>query len=104
PFGILYASIYGPEAALFCDLFQPQVRYTGISFVYKFSGIFASGLTRTIATALVQAYGGNGGWAIALYCAFTGLVSAASASWIAAMARRRADPRPGGSIGYAARD
>lgn len=23
PFGMLYASIYGPEAALFCDLFRP---------------------------------------------------------------------------------
>ena len=102
PFGILYASIYGPEAALFCDLFQPQVRYTGISFVYQFSGIFASGLTPIIATALVQAYGANGGWAIALYCAFAGLVSAASASWIAALARRRTELRPLGSVGYAA--
>ena len=76
PFAILYASIYGPEAALFCDLFRPQVRYTGISFVYQFSGIFASGLTPIIATALVQTYGINGGWAIALYCTFAGAVSA----------------------------
>jgi MFS family permease len=82
PFGILYASIYGPEAALFCDLFKPQVRYTGISFVYQFSGIFASGLTPIVATALVQAYGGNGGWAIAMYCVFAGVVSALSAAWI----------------------
>ena len=54
PFAVFYASIYGPEAALFCDLFRPQVRYTGISFVYQFSGIFASGLTPIIATALMQ--------------------------------------------------
>jgi MFS transporter, MHS family, shikimate and dehydroshikimate transport protein len=94
PFGILYASIYGPEAALFCDLFKPQVRYTGISFVYQFSGIFASGLTPIIATALVQVYGGSGGWAIAMYCVFAGLVSALSAVWISALARRRIEPRP----------
>ena len=37
PFGILYAAVYGPEAALFCDLFDAKVRYTGISFVYQFS-------------------------------------------------------------------
>src|SRR5690606_16866774 len=51
PFGILYASVYGPEAALFCELFDTDVRYTGISFVYQFSGIFASGITPMIATA-----------------------------------------------------
>ncbi len=89
PFGILYASIYGPEAALFCDLFGPQVRYTGISFVYQFSGIFASGLTPIIATALVQMYGPNSGWAIAWYCVFAGTVSALSAMWINRLARQR---------------
>ncbi|CAM5435458.1 Inner membrane metabolite transport protein yhjE OS=Afipia felis OX=1035 GN=yhjE_4 PE=4 SV=1 [Afipia felis] len=91
PFGILYASIYGPEAALFCDLFGPQVRYTGISFVYQFSGIFASGLTPIIATALVQMYGPHSGWAIALYCVFAGAVSALSAIWISRLARQRID-------------
>jgi MHS family shikimate/dehydroshikimate transporter-like MFS transporter len=89
PFGVFYASIYGPEAALFCDLFRPQVRYTGISFVYQFSGIFASGLTPIIATALMQSYGPNGGWAIASYCVFAGIVSALSALWISMLARRR---------------
>jgi MFS family permease len=89
PFGILYASIYGPEAALFCDLFKPQVRYTGISFVYQFSGIFASGLTPIIATWLLQAYGPKGGWAIALYCVFAGFVSGISAFWIKRLAQRR---------------
>ncbi|WJR75885.1 MFS transporter [Bradyrhizobium sp. NP1] len=89
PFGIFYASIYGPEAALFCDLFRPQVRYTGISFVYQFSGIFASGLTPIIATALIQGYGANGGWAIALYCLFAGIVSALSAVWIRSLERHR---------------
>lgn len=86
---MFYAAIYGPEAALFCDLFGPQVRYTGISFVYQFSGIFASGLTPIIAAALLQTYGANGGWAIASYCVFAGIVSALSALWIGLLARRR---------------
>lgn len=89
PFGIFYASIYGPEAALFCDLFKPQVRYTGISFVYQFSGIFASGLTPIIATYLVAAYGGSAGWAIAAYVVFAGVVSALSAVWINRLAKNR---------------
>jgi MHS family shikimate/dehydroshikimate transporter-like MFS transporter len=81
PFGILYASIYGPEAALFCDLFDAKVRYTGISFVYQFSGIFASGITPIIATALLKSGGGQP-WQICMYVLFAGVVSAISAAMI----------------------
>jgi MHS family metabolite:H+ symporter-like MFS transporter len=81
PFGILYASIYGPEAALFCDLFDAKVRYTGISFVYQFSGIFASGITPVIATALLKSGGGQP-WQICMYVLFAGVVSAVSAAMI----------------------
>ena len=49
----------------------------------------ASGLTPIIATALLQSYGPNGGWAIAAYCVFAGIVSALSALWISVLARRR---------------
>jgi len=81
PFGILYASVYGPEAALFCDLFDAKVRYTGISFVYQFSGIFASGITPIIATALLKSGGGDP-WQICWYVLFAGVVSALCAAWI----------------------
>jgi MHS family shikimate/dehydroshikimate transporter-like MFS transporter len=78
PFGIFYASVYGPEAALFSELFDPRVRYTGISFVYQFSGIFASGITPIIATALL-AKGGGEPWLICAYVVFAGVVSAVCA-------------------------
>lgn len=81
PFGIFYASVYGPEAALFCELFPTKVRYTGISFVYQFSGIFASGITPIIATALLKQSGGQP-WTMCMYVAFAGFVSAISAWWI----------------------
>ena len=81
PFGILYAAVYGPEAALFCELFDAKVRYTGISFVYQFSGIFASGITPIIATALLKT--GNGDpWQVCMYVAFAGIVSALCAAAI----------------------
>jgi MHS family shikimate/dehydroshikimate transporter-like MFS transporter len=79
PFGIFYASVYGPEAALFSELFDPRVRYTGISFVYQFSGIFASGITPIIATALL-AQGGGQPWLICAYVMFAGVVSAICAA------------------------
>lgn len=75
PFGIFYAAVYGPEAALFCELFDAKVRYTGISFVYQFSGIFASGITPIIATALLKTGDGQP-WLICLYVLFAGVVSA----------------------------
>ena len=87
PFGILYAAVYAPEAALFCDLFDAKVRYSGISFVYQFSGIFASGITPIIATALLKTGGGEP-WLICMYVLFAGLVSAACAAAIGTTARR----------------
>lgn len=78
PFGIIYAMCYGPEAALFADLFDARVRYTGISFVYQFSGIFASGITPIIATYLITT--GNGSpWYLCAYVVFAALVSMFSA-------------------------
>ncbi|MET3479177.1 MHS family metabolite:H+ symporter-like MFS transporter [Variovorax sp. 1126] len=93
PFGILYASVYGPEAALFCDLFDAKVRYTGISFVYQFSGIFASGITPIIATALLKSGGGEP-WQICLYVLFAGVVSAACAWMIGRSAAGGGGGRP----------
>ena len=77
-FGILYAVCYGPEAALFSDLFPTGVRYTGVSFVYQVSGVFASGITPLVATWLFEA-GGQAPWLICAYVAFAGLVSMTSA-------------------------
>ncbi|MFF8799669.1 MULTISPECIES: MFS transporter [unclassified Methylobacterium] len=108
PFGILYASVYGPEAALFSELFPARVRYTGISFVYQFSGIFASGLTPIVATALLQYSGADRPWLVCAYCAFAGLVSAASAIWIGRRARAAAglpaQPLPTASMRRTFRD
>ncbi|MBS9721205.1 MHS family MFS transporter [Tianweitania sp. BSSL-BM11] len=78
PFGILYPMCYGPEAALFSDLFQARIRYTGISFVYQFSGIFASGITPIIATYLLD-FGDGEPWLLAGYVVFAALISMVSA-------------------------
>src|SRR5215467_16160887 len=69
---------YGPEAALFCDLFDASVRYTGISFVHQFLGIFASRITPIIATYLIAA-NGDQPWYLCAYVVFAALVSAACA-------------------------
>ena len=77
PFAFVYPAVYGPQAALFSELFDTRVRYTGISFVYQFSGIYASGLTPIIATALLP-MGGGKPWLICLYVLAVSIVSALS--------------------------
>jgi metabolite-proton symporter len=77
PFAFVYPAVYGPEAALFSELFDTRVRYTGISFVYQFSGIFASGLTPIVATALLP-LGGGQPWLICLYILVVSAISALS--------------------------
>jgi MFS transporter, MHS family, shikimate and dehydroshikimate transport protein len=56
--GLIYPAIYAPLAAFWSELFDTRVRYTGVGAVYQFSGIFASGLTPTIATLLLGFAGG----------------------------------------------
>lgn len=77
PFAIVYPAVYGPQAALFSELFDTRVRYTGISFVYQFSGIYASGLTPIIATALLP-MGNNQPWLICAYVLAVSIISALS--------------------------
>jgi MFS transporter, MHS family, shikimate and dehydroshikimate transport protein len=75
--GVLYAPVYGPEAALFCELFDTRVRYSGISVVYQVSGIVSSSITPLIATALLHA-NDNQPWYIASYVLVIGIISAVS--------------------------
>jgi len=53
--GVLYAPVYGPRAAIFCDLFDARVRYTGVSLIYQIGAIFSVSLTPLVATALLHA-------------------------------------------------
>ncbi len=74
PFGIVYPMVYGPIAAMFAESFSTRVRYTGVSFVYQFSGIFASGLTPLIAATLLH-YNDNQPWLIAGYIVVVSIIS-----------------------------
>ncbi|QHE90458.1 MFS transporter [Pandoraea fibrosis] len=79
PLGVVYAFVYGPEASMFCELFDTRVRYTGISVVYQVSGIVSSSITPLVAATLLE-YGGHRPWWIAVYVLVVGCLSAACAS------------------------
>lgn len=50
PLSIFYAGIFGPEAAVFADLFPADVRYTGISICYQFPGFLVAGIVPGLCT------------------------------------------------------
>jgi metabolite-proton symporter len=74
PFALVYPALYAPQAALFSELFDTRVRYTGVSFVYHFSGIFSSGLTPLVMSWLLIKGGGQP-WLICIYVAIVSLIS-----------------------------
>ena len=96
PFGIIYAAAYASMASLFSEAFDASVRYSSISFVYQFSGIFASGLTPMIATVLVQANGAQP-WYLCGYLCAAGILSALSTVWLGRLRAGGEEPRMGGS-------
>lgn len=72
--GVIYSAIYGPLAAFWAELFDTEVRYSGVGSVYQFSGIYASGLTPLIGAALIDATGGKP-WAFAAYIVVVAVIS-----------------------------
>ncbi len=73
--GLLYAAFglfsiglgltYGPQAALYSELFPASVRFSGVSISYAIGAILGGAFAPTIAQALVQATGGT--TAVAVY-------------------------------------
>lgn len=88
PFGILHAAVFGTMASLFSDSFDASVRYSGISFVYQFTAIFASGLTPMIATDLTHRLGGQP-WLLCGYMVFIAFMSAACTYWMHSMNKNK---------------
>lgn len=74
PFSLFYPLVYGTESSLFASQFDAKVRYTGVSFAYQVSGIYASGLTPLIASALLT-YDHGAPWYVVIYMIVVGLIS-----------------------------
>jgi MFS family permease len=80
-FGVVHALFYGAQGTLFSSLYPTETRYTGLSFVYQFSGIFASGVTPMILTALI-AVGHGTPWLGCAYLVATAVISVIATSLI----------------------
>ena len=78
PLSVFYAGVFGPEAALFSDLFPADVRYTGISIVYQFPGFLVAGIVPGLCTFLLQWNDGSPLY-VCLFVLLAACTSAASA-------------------------
>jgi len=81
---ILISLMYGPQAALFAELFPVEIRYSGASLGYQIGTVFGGGFAPIIATALFAKF--HSSLAITLYLAVTCLISLVCT---ALLARRR---------------
>jgi MFS family permease len=76
-FGVVHAWFYGAQGTLYASLFPTRIRYTGLSTVYQLSGVYSSGLTPLILTALIAAADGSP-WLACGYLVLTGVISVAA--------------------------
>ena len=86
PFALAYPAVYGPQAAVVSSLFAPEIRYTGISFIYQLSSIFFGGFTVIVATALLDWNSGQP-WLVCSYLGFAALVSFISVNYATSYVR-----------------
>lgn len=82
--GAFMGLVYGPMAALFAELFSPEVRYSGASLGYQLGSIAGGGIAPTVAAALFAAWGST--TPITLYLGAATLLSFGA---VAALLRRR---------------
>jgi metabolite-proton symporter len=70
---IVHATMYGPQAALYAEMFPADVRYSGASLGYQFASVFAGGLAPFIMAALLAATGSA--WSVSLYIVATAVIT-----------------------------
>jgi MFS family permease len=73
--GVLWAPVYGPQAAIFCDLFDTPVRYSGVSLVYGLGTILSVPLMPLLVTSILST-SDNRPWLVGSYMCAAGMISA----------------------------
>jgi metabolite-proton symporter len=74
---VLHGAMYAPQAAFVSELFPTRMRYSGVSFAFQVSSIFAGSLAPIIAIELLRRTGSS--LPISIYVAVTCAVTALAA-------------------------
>ncbi|MFC7745141.1 MFS transporter [Nocardiopsis composta] len=86
--GIFLSIMYAPQAALFAELFDAEVRYTGASLGYQIASVVGGGLAPIVMVALLDATGTS--MAVSAYLIGLGVLALLSV-WLLVRNRERAD-------------
>ncbi|MFD4168454.1 MFS transporter [Streptomyces albidoflavus] len=81
--------MYGPQAALFAELFTPEMRYTGASLGYQIAAVAGGGLAPFLMVLLLEATGTS--MAVSVYIIVLSLVALLSIRSLAKKARARGE-------------
>jgi MFS family permease len=79
--------MYGPQAALFAELFTPEMRYTGASLGYQIAAVCGGGLAPFMMVLLLEATGTS--MAVSAYIVVLGVIALISVKVLADRARSR---------------
>ncbi|MET8245341.1 MFS transporter [Streptomyces sp. NPDC005202] len=79
--------MYGPQAALFAELFTPEMRYTGASLGYQIAAVFGGGLAPFVMVLLLEATGTS--MAVSGYIVALAVIALMSIKVLAGRARSR---------------
>jgi MFS family permease len=71
---------YGPQAALYAELFPAKVRYSGIAIGYALGAVLGGAFAPTIAQAIIGTYGQS--WGIGVYILVLALISLTAVSTV----------------------
>ncbi|RBP66070.1 putative MFS family arabinose efflux permease [Brevibacterium sanguinis] len=85
-----HAGTYAPQASFFPELFPAQARYSGVSVVWQFGAMLASGPFTVVATALLVVGNGSYLWS-ALYVAALVIISIVAIQFLPETAPSRRD-------------
>lgn len=75
--GLAACIMYGPEGALFAEVFPTRVRYSGMSIVYQIGVLPTGAIAPLVATSLVVHYSGKS-WPVAVYVVAMALITIVS--------------------------
>ena len=69
---------YGPQAALYAEMFPPNVRYSGVSIGYALGSVIGGAFAATIAQWIISTW--NQSWLIGVYVAVLSVISLVAVS------------------------
>ncbi|GAA0504515.1 MFS transporter [Saccharopolyspora subtropica] len=72
-----HGAVFAPIAAFYTELFEPRVRYSGVSIGYQTGSVLLGGFTPLLATSLIL-WSGGASWSVAALVAVGSLIAAAS--------------------------